>query len=127
MWQLLFNGLLKGHPLNRFTDGTEETLKTTPERNVRQALIDFHNKYYSSNIMTCSILGSQNLDKLESMVRKYFGDVVDKGVAVQTGADIVSSKLKGQQVPEEGLSTMTKMLPVQDEKCLWFSLGCDSP
>ena len=35
---------------------------------MREILLNFHKEYYSSNIMTMSILGRESLDELEQMV-----------------------------------------------------------
>lgn len=49
------------HPFSKFSTGNKDTLETYPKMNeidVRQALLDFHEKWYSSNLMALSVLGS---------------------------------------------------------------------
>lgn len=48
------------HPFSRFATGNKETLDIIPKQkgiNVREKLLEFHNKFYSSNIMALCVLG----------------------------------------------------------------------
>ena len=48
------------HPFSKFNIGNRETLDTIPKQkgiNVRNKLLEFHEKYYSANIMSLSVLG----------------------------------------------------------------------
>jgi len=48
------------HPFSKFGTGNRETLDTIPKQkgiNVRNKLLEFHEKYYSANIMSLSVLG----------------------------------------------------------------------
>ena len=50
----------QNHPYSRFRTGNKQTLDLSPKEkgiNVREALLNFHNTWYSSNIMVLSILG----------------------------------------------------------------------
>ena len=52
------------HAYNRFGAGNLETLKTIPEKlkiNIRDELVNFHSKYYSSNLMQLCIQGKSCL------------------------------------------------------------------
>ena len=49
-----------GHDWQKFGTGNKKTLETEPEAKgikVHQALLDFHAKHYSANIMGLSVLG----------------------------------------------------------------------
>jgi insulysin len=39
---------------------------------VRQELLNFHRKWYSSNIMSLAVVGNQTLDELETAVVDLF-------------------------------------------------------
>lgn len=55
------------HPFNGFSTGNYQTLHEQPTSdnvNVRDVLLDFYHKEYSSNIMSLVILGKENLDQL---------------------------------------------------------------
>lgn len=48
------------HPFSKFGTGNRETLDVIPKQmgiNVRDRLLEFHEKYYSANIMSLCILG----------------------------------------------------------------------
>ena len=62
-------------PFHQFGTGDLETLD---KPGVRQALVDFHARYYSANLMRCVILGKESLDELESLATTYFTDVPNK-------------------------------------------------
>lgn len=65
--------------------GNAETLAVQPKAaglDVRQAVVDFHEKYYSANIMRLSVYGRQDLDTLEQMVRSQFAAVPNQGLPV---------------------------------------------
>lgn len=48
------------HPYSKFGTGNLQTLKIEPEKqnlSVREELLKFHSKYYSSNLMSLVLLG----------------------------------------------------------------------
>lgn len=60
------------HPYSKFATGNKETLKCIPKEkniNVREKLLEFHNKYYSANIMSLCVLGKgeKNIFKVISV------------------------------------------------------------
>ena len=59
------------HPANHFEIGTLETLENIN----REILLNFHREYYSSNMMSLSILSNLDLDTLEDLARKYFSNI----------------------------------------------------
>ena len=71
MRQVKRNLYNSNHPANHFEIGTIETLSNVN----RKVLLDFYNKYYSSNMMNLSILSNLDLDSLEKLARKYFADI----------------------------------------------------
>ena len=67
-----------------------ETLDTIPKEkgiDVRKALLAFHDKYYSSNIMALTVLGKETLDQLQDLVLKLFKDVKNKSIEVPSWPD----------------------------------------
>lgn len=80
------------HPFCHFGTGNHQTLRDTPKRDgidVRSALLEFHEKYYSANIMRLCILGRESLDELEKMIRKDRFDLVQNtNVYVPEGEEI---------------------------------------
>ncbi|XP_048268577.1 insulin-degrading enzyme isoform X2 [Bombus affinis] len=75
------------HPFSKFATGNKETLDIIPKQkgiNVREKLLEFHNKFYSSNIMALSVFGKESLDELEQMVVELFSQVKNKDITVPT-------------------------------------------
>lgn len=73
------------HDFSKFGTGNKETLETIPKEKgivVRDALLQFHAKWYSSNIMALALLGKESLDELEAMVINLFTEVENKNVTV---------------------------------------------
>uniref|UniRef100_A0A1I7Y0H4 Insulin-degrading enzyme-like 1, peroxisomal n=1 Tax=Steinernema glaseri TaxID=37863 RepID=A0A1I7Y0H4_9BILA len=59
-----------GHDYRKFSVGNMRTLMEIPKSkgiDVRQELLKFHEKYYSSNIMSLCLIGNQSLDDLEEL------------------------------------------------------------
>lgn len=49
------------HPYSKFATGSRETLDVLPKQmgiNVRERLLEFHEKYYSANVMSLCVLGA---------------------------------------------------------------------
>ncbi|XP_065207037.1 insulin-degrading enzyme [Planococcus citri] len=72
-----------GHPYNHFSTGNKDTLDVIPKSKgieIRKKLLDFHNTWYSANIMCLAVLGRESLDELENLVSNLFDDVNNKDV-----------------------------------------------
>ena len=70
------------HPYSILAVGTRETLADRPDDSVRDDLLAFYERYYSANLMTLAVLGSEDLDALEAMVRAMFSAVPNHEVAI---------------------------------------------
>ena len=73
------------HPYCRFNVGNRGTLHDIPIArglNIRDELLKFYNKYYSSNIMSLAVYSSHSLDELAEMVVPLFVQVSNKNIAV---------------------------------------------
>ncbi|KYN28455.1 Insulin-degrading enzyme, partial [Trachymyrmex cornetzi] len=84
-WQLQKSSASSDHPFSKFSTGNRETLSTIPKQkgiNVRNKLLEFHEKYYSANIMSLSVLGKESLDELENMVVNLFCEIRNKEIEV---------------------------------------------
>ncbi|CEF64338.1 Insulin-degrading enzyme [Strongyloides ratti] len=77
-----------GGDYTRFGTGNKITLLDKSLENgisLRDELLKFHEKYYSSNLMTFCVVGKNTLDELEEMVlQKDFGKIVNKNVPSKT-------------------------------------------
>ena len=70
------------HPYSILGVGTTETLADRPGDSVRDDLLDFYQRYYSANLMTMAVLGSESLDELEALVRTTFAAVPNRDVVI---------------------------------------------
>ncbi|VEC90908.1 protease [Salmonella enterica subsp. enterica] len=68
------------HPGSHFSGGNLETLSDKPDNPVQQALIAFHEKYYSSNLMKAVIYSNKPLPELASIAAATYGRVPNKQI-----------------------------------------------
>ena len=70
-----------GHPASRFSVGSTETLRDRNGITVRDKLVEFYHRWYSSNIMAITVVGRESLDQLEEMVREKFDKVPNHDIS----------------------------------------------
>lgn len=68
------------HPYKHFAVGNLQTLKDSKELSLRDALLKFHEQYYSANTMKLVVLGKEPLDQLETWVKKKFTDIKNRSL-----------------------------------------------
>ena len=108
----------QSHDFAKFGTGNKVTLDTRPKEqgvSVRDSLLAFHGKWYSSNIMALAMLGREDLDTLQQMVVDRFSEVKDKQVEVSEWAQPPFSPAQCR--------TMTYIVPVKDIRNLNISWG----
>lgn len=116
MWrnfQLIKSMAKPDHPFAKFSTGNLETLKTGPEKegiNIRDLLMDFHAKYYSSNIMRVAVYGSDSLDKMQQWVEEKFSGIENKQLAVNS--------FPSEPYSANELGRIVEVVPVKDVKSL---------
>lgn len=84
-YQLLKHLAKPDHPFSNFGTGNLETLKTTPERMgavTRDLLLDFHDRFYSANIMKLVVYGNESLDTMQRWAEEKFSTVRNNDVEV---------------------------------------------
>lgn len=70
------------HPNHRYGVGNLQTLSVTPKEqgiDVRQALLDYHEEYYSANMMKLVVYGKEDVDTLSQWVQELFSDIRNTG------------------------------------------------
>lgn len=73
------------HEYSNFGTGNRDTLCTIPMSkgiNIRDEVIKFYSKFYSSNIMSLVVLGKEPLDELSDLVLPLFSLVENKSVEI---------------------------------------------
>ncbi|VVC86828.1 unnamed protein product [Leptidea sinapis] len=121
--QLNKNTADPNHPYHKFPTGSRETLETVPKAkgiDVRKALLEFHNKWYSANIMTMIVVGKESLDDLEKLVVDLFSSVEDKSVSAPSWPDHPfppeRRRKRAYCVPVKDLRTLSIDFPVPDTR-----------
>jgi len=104
------------HPYSKFGTGNKETLLDIPKQkgvDIRQELMDFHQQWYSSNIMNLAIFGKESLDELEEMTMKYFSNIENKNVELPKFGDKIYL--------DEQKATKLFIVPIKDTRNLTIS------
>jgi secreted Zn-dependent insulinase-like peptidase len=65
--------------LHRFNCGNIDSLK---QKGIREALLAFHKKWYSSNIMKLAVVSNKDMESLEKLVIELFSEVPNMSVEV---------------------------------------------
>ncbi|CAK9808752.1 Insulin-degrading enzyme [Anthophora quadrimaculata] len=101
------------HPFSKFASGNKETLDVIPKQNninVRERLLQFHKKFYSSNLMALCVLGKESLDDLQNMVVELFSQVENKKIEVPVWPE--------HPFNEEHFQTKWYIVPIKDVRHL---------
>lgn len=101
------------HPFSKFASGNKETLDVIPKQNninVRERLLQFHKKFYSSNLMALCVLGKESLDDLQNMVVELFSQVENKKIEVPVWPQ--------HPFNEEHFQTKWYIVPIKDVRNL---------
>lgn len=88
------------HPYAKFSVGSLTTLANRPDDNVRDDLLDFYAKHYSSDKMTLVVLGKESIADLKRMVKQRFSQVPQRSVKDQ---DITTPLFTEKTLPIEVL------------------------
>lgn len=65
----------ENHPASHFATGNLQTLSDNENSKVRDDLLKFYKRYYSSNLMTLTIYGPQDLDTLYNWANALFSPI----------------------------------------------------
>jgi insulysin len=107
------------HSYSHFSVGSAQTL----QGNVRDDLVEFYQRYYSSNMMTLVVEGKESLTELRQMVEQYFSAIPNKHtppVKVQAplfSPDSLPARLSIKSLSEQNSLSLT--FPVQGVRELW--------
>lgn len=111
----------KNHPYRKFGTGNKSTLVTIPKEkgiDVREELLKFHKKWYSTNIMTLAILGKESLEDLENLTLSLFSNVENKNVKRPEWTDHPFGpeqlRVRGYVVPVKDLRNLNISFPIPD-------------
>lgn len=74
-WDVYRDVMNPANPSALFTVGNHTTLVDRDGSSVRAELISFYQQYYSAHLMNLVVLGRENLDQLEALVRERFAQI----------------------------------------------------
>ena len=104
------------HPAAIFSVGNLSTLADREGHSVRDDVVAFYQQYYSSHLMNLVVLGRDNLDTLESVVRSRFSEIPlrDVNIARQYPPLFSASRLPSfvEIKPEKELRQLTFNFPI---------------
>ncbi|XP_020292220.1 insulin-degrading enzyme isoform X2 [Pseudomyrmex gracilis] len=115
------------HSFSKFSTGNKQTLDIIPKQkgiDIRERLLEFHEKYYSANIMALCIL--ESLDELENMVVNLFWEVKNKEIKVPEWPEHPFKdehfRTKWYIVPIKDMRTLNMSFPLPDMQQYYRSL-----
>ena len=96
MAQVSAETLNPAHPGSRFAGGNLETLSDKPDSKLRDALLNFRDKYYSANLMRAIIYSNRPLPELAQIAADTYGRVVNKNIEQpEINVPVVTDAQKG--------------------------------
>jgi secreted Zn-dependent insulinase-like peptidase len=95
----------KSHPMSKFTVGSLATLEDREGSSVRDELLDFYQRFYSSDRMSLVVLGKEPLDELQALVEPLFQSVPKRQA---------DQRIAGQSLFDQG--ELPLLLNVKSEK-----------
>ena len=97
------------HPAARFSAGNKESLNIANQE-IRQALLDFYQTYYTTDRMTLVVLGKQPVNELRDLVETHFA-------AIQQGTATPEPNWPSL-FTEEQLPALVEYLPLRQQRQL---------
>ena len=106
------------HPANRFLIGNLESLADKEESTLHDATVEFYKRYYGADIMKVAMVSDQDLDKMQLLATRYFGDIPVKGIekpTVTTPLDFTKAAGK-----------LVRYVPLEDQRILQLDFFIDA-
>jgi len=120
----LANTVNPSHPIKKFGAGNKASLENKTESiSLYDAMKRFYEQYYSSNIMTLTLVSNQPIKELEKIARKHFSKVKNRNVANTriTDSVLTSEALNKEIKLRTKIATDILMLqfPLQNNFTTW--------
>ena len=119
------------HPYSKFFTGNKKTLVQDAKQkkiDIRNELINFNQKYYSSNQMTLAVVAPQPLAQLKQMVKEGFGRIPNRNSALPESEWAGVPPFSSDSVIPS-FQTVVEAVPVQElrQVTLAWPIVYDSP
>ncbi len=106
------------HPYSRFTMGS---LKSFDHPDLYKLVQQFHQEFYSANLMNLVVVSQASLDDQEEYVQKYFSEVKDQGLPRQVlespyQESHLQKMVRLESVKEKDLLQVLWVLPYQRDR-----------
>jgi protease-3 len=82
----------KRHPTAKLNVGNRKTLLSKHPSKINDDLEQFHQRYYSSNLMNLVLAGPQTLDELEQLAIDYFSNIPNNAVVIKETEEPIFNK-----------------------------------
>ena len=118
LYQLEKSRVNSDHPFSKFFTGNKQTLLEDTKRqgiDLRQELVNFHEKYYSANQMNLAVVAPQKIPELKKYVAEGFGSVPNRNVVAPENAwaySVPPYKEGSSLIPAE--KSIVEIVPIQD-------------
>ncbi|KAH6565205.1 hypothetical protein BASA62_007439 [Batrachochytrium salamandrivorans] len=116
------------HPFVKFGTGNMETIRDIPTAkglDIRKVLLDFHEKYYSANIMKVAVLGAEPIEVLSAWVVSKFSAIKNKSISVPVfSSDVLTSNELQKEIrvkPVKETRRLSLIFPVPDTREMYKS------
>ncbi|VDD81631.1 unnamed protein product [Mesocestoides corti] len=109
------------HDYAKFSTGNKTTLFDNPKKqsiSIREELVKFHAKFYSSNLMAVTILAKESLDDMEMKYASLFMNVPNKDIEPRSWSTTPWTKEHLQKkifmVPAKDIHELRMFWPIKD-------------
>ncbi len=103
------------HPFSKFSVGNQTTL-AGKQADIRDELLAFYQQHYSANIMTLCVVAPRPIAELDTIVKKYFSNIINRNVSKHYPQEAMITKDQRQK--------HIQIVPLKDQKrvSICFSL-----
>ena len=107
------------HPSSQFSGGNLETLRDKDNSKLQDELVNFHNKYYSANIMVGVIYSNQSIKKLQKLAEATYGKIPNKNIVVTPITQpAITQEYTGKEitiVPAQPRKMLSLKFPIEND------------
>jgi len=118
-WDVYRELMNAANPSALFTVGNHTTLADRDDSTIRTELIAFYERYYSAHLMSLVVVGREDVDALESLVKNRFSQVPQRQVNLPETYPAL--------FPQDSLPAYVEIKPEKEQRQLAFNFPIDNP